>query len=187
MGPGLLSDEDFMRYWSAVALTDDEEQAMDALRLIFGTDLERVAVVRNDEPTGKEFVQRVVAKLRGQSRPVPLQSLGDGALHLAGVVLALSNSRDGFLLIDEAENGIHHSVQGDLWRMVLKAAEANNVQVIATTHSFDCVRGFAQAMIECEGIEGALVRLERQDGHLRAVEYSERNLKAAAKSHIEVR
>ena len=187
LGSGLLADEDIMRYWSAVALTDDEERAMDALRLIFGNDLERVALVRNDEPTGKEFVQRVVAKLRGQSRPVPLQSLGDGALHLAGVVLALANSRDGFLLIDEAENGIHHSVQRDLWHMVLKAAEANNVQVIATTHSFDCVRGFAQAMAECEGIEGALVRLERQDGHLRAVEYSERNLKAAAKSHIEVR
>ena len=189
LGPGLLGNEEIIRYWSAVALTDDEERAMQALRLIFGGDLERVAVIRNDEPNGEEFVQRVIAKLRGQARPVPLQSLGDGALHLAGVALALANSRDGFLLIDEAENGIHHSVQPDLWRMVSLAAHANNVQVIATTHSYDCVRGFAEAMVDCEGIEGALVRLEREEGRLRAVEYSERNLKAIARqpAAVEVR
>ena len=73
--------------------------------------------------------------------------------------------------------------------MVLLAAQANNVQVIATTHSYDCVRGFAQAMTECDGIEGALVRLEREEGRLRAVEYSERNLKAVARqpAPVEVR
>ena len=101
-----------------------------------------------------------------------------------GVALALANSRDGFLLIDEAENGIHHSVQPDFWRMVFKTAHANNVQVIATTHSFDCVRGFAQALTECEEGDGALVRLEQKDGEMRAVEYSERNIKAATKQSI---
>ena len=53
------------------------------------------------------------------------------------VALALANSRDGFLLIDEAENGIHHSVQADYWRLVLQTAQDNNVQVLATTHSWD--------------------------------------------------
>ena len=123
----------------------------------------------------------MVAKLQDHAYPVPLQSFGDGAVRLFGLALVLVNSRDGFLLIDEAENGIHHSVQPDLWRMVLKTAEENNVQVLATTHSYDCVRGFAEAMTECDGIGGALVRLEREEGRLRAVEYSERNLKAVAK------
>lgn len=196
LGPGLLSNKEIVRFWNAIALTDDEDRAMQALRLILGSDLERVAVIRDDisddvsdvyEKPDVEYVQRVVAKLQGQARPVPLQSLGDGALHLAGTALALTNSRDGFLLIDEVENGIHHSVQPDFWRMVFKTAHANNVQVIATTHSFDCVRGFAQALTECEEVEGALVRLEREDEEMWAVEYSERNLKVAAKQHIEVR
>lgn len=185
LGPGLLSDEEIVRSWNAIALTEDEDRAVQALRLIFGNDLERVAV-RRDEISDTEHVQRVVARLRGQARPVPLQSLGDGALHLSGVALALTNSRDGFLLIDEAENGIHHSVQRDYWRMVFETAEANNVQVLATTHSFDCLRGFAQAMTDCEDIDGALVRLERENGTLRAVEYSERNIKAAAKQRIDI-
>ena len=186
LGPGLLSDDEIVRSWNAIALTEDEDRAVQALRLIFGNDLERVAVRRDEISSNKEHVQRVVARLRGQARPVPLQSLGDGALHLSGVALALTNSRDGFLLIDEAENGIHHSVQRDYWRMVFETAEANNVQVLATTHSFDCLRGFAQAMTDCEDIDGALVRLERENGTLRAVEYSERNIKAAAKQRIDI-
>ena len=186
LGPGLLNNEEIARFWKAIALTDDEDRAVQALRLIFGSDLERVAVLRDDVPSvsGEESAQRVVVKLRGQARPVPLQSLGDGALHLAGTALALANSRDGFLLIDEAENGIHHSMQPDFWHMIFKTAHANNVQVIATTHSFDCVRSFAQAAVECEEVEGVLVRLERKDGEMWAVEYSERNLKAAAKQSI---
>lgn len=186
LGPGLLSDEEIVRSWNAIALTEDEDRAVQALRLIFGNDLERVAVRRDEISSDKEYVQRVVARLRGQARPVPLQSLGDGALHLSGVALALTNSRDGFLLIDEAENGIHHSVQRDYWRMVFETAQANNVQVLATTHSFDCLRGFAQAMTDCKEIDGALVRLERENGTLRAVEYSERNIKAAAKQRIDI-
>ena len=187
LGPGVLSNEEIVRFWNAIALTDDEDRAIQALKVIFGCDLDRVAVIRDDEPIDKRHVERVVAKLRGQARPVPLQSLGDGAMHLAGTALALANSRNGFLLIDEAENGIHHTVQRDFWRMVLKTAEENNVQVFATTHSYDCVRGFAQAATECEGIEGALVRLERKDDEMWAVEYSERDLKVVGKQRIEVR
>ena len=103
------------------------------------------------------------------------------------MALALANSRDGFLLIDEAENGIHHTLQRDFWRMVLQTAQANNVQVLATTHSSDCVAGFAQAAVECEDAEGILYRLSRRYGDLRAVDYPENELKIAAEHGIEVR
>ena len=182
IGPELWTNDEIMDRWDAIALTDEEDRVVNALQPILGDQPIRISIIGDER-----HHRRVLAKLGTQPFPVPFKSFGDGALRFLGIALALVHSRDGFLLIDEAENGIHHSVQRDYWRMVLLAAQANNVQVIATTHSFDCVRGFAQAMAECEGIEGALVRLERQDGHLRAVEYSERNLKAAAKSHIEVR
>ena len=129
----------------------------------------------------------VLVKLGNHDRPVPLRSLGDGALRLFGVALTLANSRDGFLLIDEAENGIHYSVHPDYWRMVLRSAQENNVQVLATTHSSDCIRGFAQAALEFRETEGVLVRLSRQYGNLRAVEYPEEELAIAAEQGIEVR
>ena len=183
-GPGLWSNDEIIERWDAIALTADEDRVVDALQPMLGDQLIRIAVIGDDK-----HHRRVLAKLRDKPFPVPLKSFGDGAMRLFGTALALVNSRDGFLLIDEAENGIHHTVQHDYWRMVLKAAHDNNVQVIATTHSYDCVRGFAEAMTECDGIGGALVRLEREEDRLRAVEYSERNLKAVARqpAPVEVR
>ncbi len=77
-------------------------------------------------------------------------------------------------------------MQRDYWRMVLQTAHESNVQVFATTHSWDCVRGFARAAVENENVEGVLVRLEKEEG-LRAVRYSEENRKIAADQTIEVR
>ena len=185
LGPGPLTSEALARYWDRVALTNDEDQAVRALRLVLGDGVDRVAMVGDDR--GRREWRRVVVRLAGHDRPVPLKSLGDGALRLFGVALALANSRDGFLLMDEAENGIHHSVQKRFWRMVLETAEANNVQVLATTHSLDCVEGFARAATECEHIEGALARIKRRNGEMWAVEYSEDDMRVVAEQGIEVR
>ena len=187
LGPGLLGNNDLSRLWDGVALTDDEERAVGALQLVFGADVERVAVKGDEMTYPRRPGRRAVVRLRGQRRPVPLRSLGDGALRLFGVALALANSRGGFLLIDEAENGIHHSLQRDFWNMVLRTAHENNVQVLATTHSSDCIKGFAQAAKEFDDAEGVLVRLSRQYGDLRAVEYPEEELAIAAEQGIEVR
>ena len=158
-----------------------------ALNLIYSDSVERVAMIGDDIGPRSSVGRRPVVKLRDETRPVPLRSLGDGAVRLFGVALALANSKDGFLLVDEAENGIHHSIQRDFWTMVLKAAHENNVQVLATTHSWDCVAGFATAATEIEEVDGALIRLDRYDDRIRAVEYSEEDLRIAAEQGIEVR
>ncbi len=183
----MLANRDIARLWDKVALTDDEDRAVEALRLIYGDTVERVAVIGDDTSSRSRYGRRVMVRLAGQERPVPLRSLGDGAVRLFGVALALANSQGGFLLIDEAENGIHHTIQRDFWRMVLLTAEANDVQVFATTHSWDCAAGFARAAVDTEDVSGALVRLESDGVHTRAVEYSERQLRVAAEQGIEVR
>ena len=104
-----------------------------------------------------------------------------------GVALALANCRDGTLLIDEAENGIHYSLQSKFWNMILRTAEAHNVQVVATTHSKDCIDGFAVAAVNCPNVSANLIRLERHDDKMRAVEYPKEELEIAAEQDIEVR
>ena len=187
LGPGVLENADIARLWDKVALTADEDRAVQALGLVFGEKIGRAGVIGDDTDSRTRYGRRAVVRIEGQEYPVPLRSLGDGAVRLFGVALALVNSRGGFLLIDEAENGIHYSLQRDFWRMVLLTAQANNVQVFATTHSWDCAAGFAQAAVEAEDVEGALVRLERDGENIRAVEYSERQLQVAAEQGIEVR
>ena len=187
LGPGLPSNAAMVRFWDRIALTDSESLPVQALQLILGNAVNRVAVIGDDGPRVGKTGRRIIVRLPNEPAPVPLKSLGDGAIRLFGVALALANSRNGFLVIDEAENGIHYSVQRDFWDMILQTAHKDNVQVVATTHSWDCVKGFAQAATEFEDAEGVLVRLERDDDGMRAIEYSEEELRVAAEQGIEVR
>ena len=187
LGPGLPSSAQLARFWDSVALTEEESQAVNALNLIYPNRVERIAMIGDSARAARSLGRMPVVKLCDEPRPVPLKSLGDGAVRLFGVALALANSKDGFLLIDEAENGIHHSIQRDFWTMILKAAHQNNVQVLATTHSWDCVAGFAMTATEIEEVDGALVRLEKKGDRVRAVEYPEYDLDVIAKQGIEVR
>ena len=183
LGTGLLNNRQIGRLWDKIALTDNEDQAVEALKLIFGDRLSRVAVTGED----RRYDRRVIVKLKDHFHPVPLKSLGDGAVRLFSIALKLANSHGSILTIDEAENGIHHSVQKNLWHMILQTAYKNNIQVLATTHSWDCARGFAQAALENENSEGLLIRLDRHGKEIRAIPYSEEELKVAVDQGIEVR
>ncbi len=100
--------------------------------------------------------------------------------------MALVNAKDGFL-IDEIENGIHYSVLPDVWRLIFETAERLNVQVFATSHSWDCIEAFQKAAQENTETEGVLVRLDRDGEWIRAVDLGERELGIAVNGHIEVR
>ena len=128
-----------------------------------------------------------IVRFEDSGYPVPLRSLGDGAVRLFTLVLAIANSKNGFLLIDEAENGMHYTVQRAFWRLALRQAALHNVQVIATTHSADCIRGFAEAANESKDIEGVLYPLSRRGGPLREVEYDDHELAIIAEQELEVR
>ena len=104
--------------------------------------------------------------------PVPLKTLGDAITRLYAVGLAMAVSKNGFLLIDEMENGIHFTIQKNLCRMILEAASKLNIQVFATTHSIECIKAFSQVASECDESDVALIRLEEFNGDLKAVEYS---------------
>ena len=194
LGPNVMNNDQFAEFWDSAALTVEEERAVAALNIVLDGKADGVRMVGDDwgrtDIRRRQFNRigrRMIVKLNGVRNPVPLASLGDGAVRFTCVALALAFSRDGFLIIDEAENGIHHSISEAFWDMVLKSANENNVQVFASTHSFDCLSGFARAAIKIPEIEGVLVRLEQQKMHTRAVEYSEEKLNVAADQGIEVR
>ena len=186
MGPGTLSNNDLAWFWDSVALTDDEGIAIDSLNLMLNSGTEGDAVIGVHAPEAGRSGRQIMVRLKSHPRPIPLKSLGDGALRMFSVALALTNCRDGFLLIDEVENGLHYSVQPEFWRMVLRTAKVNNVQVLATTHSWDCVSGFARASVESAD-QGVVYRVSRRGGALLAVDYPEDELEIAADQHIEIR
>ena len=184
LGPRPLGSGRLAALWDDVALTDGETLSLEALRLVFGDRVAGVAAIGDE---GQRHGRRMMAKLVDQSKPVPLSSLGGGAIRMFGVALALAHCRDGILLIDEAENGIRYTLQRAFWIMVLYAAQLGNTQVVATTQSKDCINGFTAAALACPNIDGNLVRLGWHNRKLRAVDYSMEELQTAAEQNIEVR
>jgi len=86
----------------------------------------------------------VLLELDGESVRIPLGSVGDGSRRLLGLALALIRYRDSVLLLDEIDAGLHYSIMPRLWHLIVETARQSNMQVFATTHSSDCVRGLAQ-------------------------------------------
>lgn len=187
IGPDIIDSDRLARYLDRVILTPQEQRAVDALRLIFGETVERIATVADDVGGRLRRSRRTLVKFFDEETPVPLASLGDGAIRLLGVGLALVNASGGLLLIDEAENGLHYRRQVDFWRLVIRAARESNVQVIATTHSWDCVRGFQQAAASESEETAALYRLERDESGSRVIGYDDDRLARATKHRVEVR
>ena len=115
---------------------------------------------------------------------VPLPTMGAGMTHLTRIVLAVAMVPDGVVLVDEIENGLHHSVLPDVWRVVGKTAEQFNVQFFATTHSFECVQAAHKAL---GSDRFRLHRLDIVEGENRCVTYGPDAIGAAIRHNLEVR
>ena len=168
--------------WDNMTIAGNDAYVVEALQIIDET---ISAVFMIGEPTLRQ-PRMAVVRSKSFNRMVPLRSFGGGMNRLFGIILSLVNVGGGILLVDEFENGMHYSVQVDAWRMVFRLAEKLNVQVLATTHSFDCVAGFRQAA-ELEQSNGLLVRIDRNGDRMRVVEYTEEDLQVAITQRIEVR
>ncbi len=123
----------------------------------------------------------------GADRLVELHLLGAGTVRLLGIALALTKVRGGILLIDEFENGIHHSVLIDAWKGLAAAAREMDVQVFATTHSHECIQAAHDAFSSDNAYDFRLHRLERIDERIEAVTFDRESLDAALESGWEVR
>ena len=115
---------------------------------------------------------------------MPLSAMGEGMTQIARLVLAIASMPDGVVLVDEVENGIHHSVLPDVWRAIDEAAKQFHTQIFATTHSFECIEAAHQAL----GPDGFLLhRLEVSDAENRCVTFKPNGISAAIRHNLEVR
>lgn len=170
--------------WDSIALTDLEKDVLAAIRII-APGVEGLNLVVDPVSSLQDRIP--IVKVAGIDEPLPLRNLGDGTQRMLGIALALVNAKDGMLLVDEIENGLHYSVLPDLWRIIFQLARRLNVQVFATTHSWDCIEGFQQAAQEDKQAEGLLIRLDLKKAKIVPTLFDERELAIATREQIEVR
>lgn len=90
----------------------------------------------------------IAIRLKDRDEVFPVTMLGDGAVKLFRILAEISMCRGKRLMIDEVDTGVHYSRFKKYWKTILKAAEANDVQIFATTHSTDCLKYFNEALKE---------------------------------------
>ena len=73
-------------------------------------------------------------------RRLPIGIYGDGMRRLLALRLSFVGAENGVLLIDEIDTGFHWTIMEEMWQFVVEVAKRLNVQVFATTHSYDCIR-----------------------------------------------
>ena len=123
----------------------------------------------------------------GLSELAPLPVMGDGMFQLARIVLAISSTPGGIVLIDEIENGLHHSVLSEIWQVIERAANQFDVQIIATTHSYECIASAEQVFKSSDDSVFLLHRIETIKTGVRCVTYDKETIGAAMQHNMEVR
>lgn len=178
-----LDKDSVVQLWDTITLTPLEQEVLAALRIIApGT--EGINIVGDRESSNATIP---IIRIAGIDEPISLGNLGVGMQRILGITLALVNAKDGMVLIDEIENGIHQSAQKELWQFIFRLAHRLNIQVFATTHSWDCIEGFAEAAQEQKREEGVLIQLGYKKNVVTATSFDEEELSIAVRQQIEVR
>jgi hypothetical protein len=181
MGAGQI-----IRFYESIALTPEEELVLEALRTVEPA-IDRIAPLGLTGGLYGTDRGGLVVRLKGSHSRVPIGSMGDGVWRLLGIALNLIQAKDGILLVDEIDTGLHFTVMADMWKLVLATAKRLDVQVFATTHSRDCYESLA-AISRANVGEGSEVSIQRiEKGRPKAVAFTEQEIVIAAERGIEVR
>ena len=116
-----------------IYLNKDEAFLADALKIL--------------EPNAKDpvFMDNVMLVDVGLSQRIPINLMGDGIRKIVSFLTSIYACRGGVVLMDELSNGFHYSVMKPMWDIVIRAAIRNDVQIFATTHDEDSIKGFQEA------------------------------------------
>lgn len=193
----LVSIDELAGEWDNIAFTSHQAVVYEAMRLILPA-FEAITFVRNDDASrvdiqsGKPLRRVAKVKLANMDRLVPLKSLGEGMQRIFQMVLKVFPANGGFLLIDEFESGLHYTVQEKVWAMMFELAHKLDIQVFATTHSWDCIEKFASVAKQRADSDGVLLHLgisvrTSDHGKVVATVFDENELFELTQADMEVR
>lgn len=110
----------------------DQENELNAFIREFDESIENFKVI-GDKPQ---------CKTNGEYRDIV--EFGDGLRHYISIICALYACENGYLFIDEIDNGIHYTQLDRLWELILTLSKKTNCQVFAITHSKEMLESFAR-------------------------------------------
>lgn len=172
--------------WDEVVTADREKEVENAMRIV-EPKFKDVRFLSGERTLRFQKSGGIVVGIEGEQRRRPLGTYGEGMRRMLALSLALANARNGTLLIDEIDTGFQYSIMGDVWLLIAEAAQRYNIQVFATTHSFDCIRGLEWLCLRHPEL-GEEVSLQKIEPTLdEAVSHNAREIRIVVEQEIEVR
>ena len=179
-----LQSDSMRIMWDRVLAEGRESEVINAMKLL-ESDLDSIHFLTDDAYRGTSG--GVLVGSRKSGRRVPLGSFGDGMRRLLALSLSLVRTANGFLLLDEIDTGLHFSAMKEMWKLVVNTARRSNVQVFATTHSYDCIRGLAD-LVESSPTLASDISVQKIENSLaEAVSLDAEQVRVAVRQDIEVR
>lgn len=81
-------------------------------------------------------------------KAIPIDIAGEGIKNILNIFVRLYETKNGILLIDEIENGLHYTSHKLLWKLILEFSRKYNTQVFATTHSRETIESLVELVKE---------------------------------------
>lgn len=142
--PTTSNEQDIAIFYGALVDLNKESFLNESLQLF-----DENIISLKQKAMEKDIVLKI--EIKDRKRPVLLSSLGDGINRFIAILCAIWASQDGFLLIDEIENGIHYTNYPKLWKIIFQASKDANCQLFITTHSKECIEAFNEINAIDEG------------------------------------
>ena len=162
---------------STVIKTKEMDQVVELLRIIDP----RISDITSINEHGRNQVYVDI----GLDNLLPATYMGGGFIRLLN--LAISMSRDSIILIDEIENGLHHSTHEPLLDFLFQTAVRLKQQVFITTHSSEFLDEFIKKMKAFENLSVSAFRCFRDNKAVSIKAYTEEELGLKDQLNIELR
>ncbi len=129
-------------------------------------------------------------KLANVQELLPVCMAGDGVRRFINIVSSIANEDYRMLLIDELDNGLHHTAHKKLWKAILQFVTKRDIQLFATTHNIDCLQSLMATLAEDIKLRPLanvydIARTARNG--FRAYKYSYNGLKESFARNLEIR
>ena len=175
-----LSPEQLVKLFAAAVRRKGGEERIENLLREVDPRIIKVRVDPGDD--GNQLVIDI-----GLSEALPVSQVGQGIYRLIAIFSELIGEKPDICIIDEIENGIHHSMLEQVWDGLAAAAETLSVQVFATTHSRECIEAAHAAFSKRAPEEFSVVQLFRVEGAVQGRVLDRQHIEAAIAGEIDLR
>lgn len=170
--------ENAQRY-SDLSTKNQEKTVVETLQGLFPQVEDLSIQVKGNSPT-------LFAKVKGVDRKMPLGLVSAGIHKFLAILLAITSTPHGAVLIDEVENGLYYKLLTPMWEMLMRHCIENKCQLIVTTHSKEFLDSLAPLIARNEQ-DFSLLRTEWKNGEASISSFSGKEFAAALENGFEVR